>query len=302
MAATRDKVFEACEALIRGGHRPTIEAIRLQLGGGSFSTIGKYRKEWLAQLPADEAIAVNVEDMPADVRGDAHKLFDDVLSKVWHSASDALQTQRLATLEAENERYQEAIKELDGLRAACKFQTEQITLLSGQLALARAGVGLDEADSFLAVQRQRDEAIAKEQAAQSRVQQLTQQLSDQSAQLTALQGTVATTETERKWLADENQQLKIANAEIERLQERLKEKDAAIANLQKQIPTKGLTPIEVDSPDSGQLAVENLSLKAQVQALQHQLEEMQQQSYLNDLSRPSETQPEPASTSKRSKK
>lgn len=297
MAATRDKVFEACETLIRGGHRPTIEAIRLHLGGGSFSTIGKYRKEWLAQLPADEAIAVNVEDMPADVRGDAHKLFDDVLSKVWHSASDALQTQRLATLEAENERYQEALKELDGLRAACKFQTEQITLLSGQLALAKAGVGLDEAESFLAVQKAKDQAIANLQTAQSQIQELTQQLADQSAQLSALQNTVATAETELHRLGEENHQLKIASAEIERLQERLKEKDAAIANLQKQIPTKGLTPIEVDGPDASALAAENLNLKVQVQALQAELEEQRQQAYLATLATE-----EPAPTSKCSKR
>ena len=46
MALTRDQVFKAAEALAAKGENPTLESVRALVGGGSFSTIGKWVKEW----------------------------------------------------------------------------------------------------------------------------------------------------------------------------------------------------------------------------------------------------------------
>lgn len=46
MSATRSTVFKAADQLAAEGRIPTFTSVREKLGGGSYSTIGKYLKEW----------------------------------------------------------------------------------------------------------------------------------------------------------------------------------------------------------------------------------------------------------------
>lgn len=46
MAATKTTVFKAADQLAAEGRIPTFTSVREKLGGGSYSTIGKYLKEW----------------------------------------------------------------------------------------------------------------------------------------------------------------------------------------------------------------------------------------------------------------
>ncbi|WP_415750910.1 DNA-binding protein, partial [Escherichia coli] len=44
------EVFEAADALLGAGERPTVERVRLRLGRGSPNTIGPLLDAWWAQL------------------------------------------------------------------------------------------------------------------------------------------------------------------------------------------------------------------------------------------------------------
>lgn len=46
------EVFEAADALLGAGERPTVERVRLRLGRGSPNTIGPLLDAWWAQLAA----------------------------------------------------------------------------------------------------------------------------------------------------------------------------------------------------------------------------------------------------------
>lgn len=46
MAITRAKVFKAADELVANGATPTWANVREHLGKGSFTTIGKWLKEW----------------------------------------------------------------------------------------------------------------------------------------------------------------------------------------------------------------------------------------------------------------
>lgn len=46
MTATKTTVFKAADQLAAEGRIPTFTSVREKLGGGSYSTIGKYLKEW----------------------------------------------------------------------------------------------------------------------------------------------------------------------------------------------------------------------------------------------------------------
>jgi hypothetical protein len=48
--ASRERVFAAADEALRGGRRPTIEAIQARLGGGSPNGILAYLKEWYSEL------------------------------------------------------------------------------------------------------------------------------------------------------------------------------------------------------------------------------------------------------------
>jgi polyhydroxyalkanoate synthesis regulator phasin len=48
--AGRDQVFDAADKILRGGHRPTGDAIKALLGGGSPNSIVAYLGAWYAEL------------------------------------------------------------------------------------------------------------------------------------------------------------------------------------------------------------------------------------------------------------
>lgn len=48
--ASRSNVFAAADEILKGGRRPTVEALKLRLGGGSPNSILAYLGEWYAEL------------------------------------------------------------------------------------------------------------------------------------------------------------------------------------------------------------------------------------------------------------
>ncbi len=116
------------------------------------------------------------------------------------------------------------------------------------------------------------------------IEQLTQQLNEAGQNIAVLTSRVQSLDLSRQTLQQENQELKIANAEIEDLQARIKEKDEALAHLQRLVRSGGIQPIEVDV-DVPALTRDRDAALAQVKSLEKELEVLQQEQYLNSLAK-----------------
>jgi len=107
---TTAQIHAAADALAAAGQKPTMQAVRTHLGGGSYSTISPALAEWRArQQQAQAAAPVAGEPVPQAVAERATSL----ASEIW-SAALALADGRLA---AERAALDQARTELESERA-----------------------------------------------------------------------------------------------------------------------------------------------------------------------------------------
>lgn len=232
MAITKEQIFEACERIFSEGKTPRIEAIRTILGSGSYSTIGKYLREWKEQSP--DRADVTATEIPQELTSAAYDALKPVLTLIWDKASESVDSERIKTLEAENDRLREDLEELAGLRTTNKALLDQVGELNQQLALARAGVGVEDGDTFLKLQQERDAIATERQALAIQVDTLTQQLQDKTDDSAILTNRLESLENERQALQSRNQELSVANGQLEPLQQQLDEAKQTIKALQKE--------------------------------------------------------------------
>lgn len=281
MAITREQVFQACDEIFSQGKTPRIEGVRTLLGSGSYSTIGKYLKEWKEQNP--DSANVSTTEIPQEIHNAAYEALKPVIALIWDKASESVDSDRVKTLELENERYQQQTAELAGLRTAYQALMARNEQLNQDLALARAGVGTENVNTFLQLQSDFDSLKQERDELSKQGESLVKDLNEALSNNTILQSRLDALENERKTLADQCQQLKIENAEIEVLRSRIKEKDGIIANLEKQVPKRGIAPLEVDAPSESQLNQQLSAALAEIENLKAKLKQKEQQEYLESL-------------------
>src|SRR5579859_1149560 len=80
---SREDVFQAADALLLQGDRPTIDRVRMKLGRGSPNTINDHLDAWWARLGA-RLRDVPGQELPHLPDGLAHRL-----THLWHEALDA---------------------------------------------------------------------------------------------------------------------------------------------------------------------------------------------------------------------
>lgn len=64
---TEQRVFRACDEAARAGVKITLDYLREQLDGGSYSTLGKYRKKWLASRKDNGVPSIDTASVPAQL-------------------------------------------------------------------------------------------------------------------------------------------------------------------------------------------------------------------------------------------
>lgn len=102
--ATREKVFAAADELFAQGIVVTQERISKELGGGSFSTIGKYLREWKEQT--DDDIQIISSPIPDCLK----KIYEEMNQTHWDTFRNRYE------LITDNERIAELEKEVETLR------------------------------------------------------------------------------------------------------------------------------------------------------------------------------------------
>lgn len=167
----KSKVFAAADAISARGEPITQIAIRAEMGGGSFSTIGPLLKEWRIENPQ---IARAINDVDAEAPEAVQKIAAELVRRVWieaqSAASVALETMRQdvedlkAEAAAEIAETVEAMKILeaerdDALIKAQEFENHWGAALSD---LTGADTALEEAREQIAREAARADLAERE--------------------------------------------------------------------------------------------------------------------------------------------
>jgi chromosome segregation ATPase len=155
-------VWNACDALLLEGARPTIERVRQKIGSGSPNTVSPYLETWFRHLGGrikDPGAFSAPSDVPDPVQQAAKHFWETALAETRRDFDERLREGMAAAVvnvEAEKERANQS--------AAAAFEvTSKLTHLQGQLAqqvasleterLARATALADLANAKLAIER-----------------------------------------------------------------------------------------------------------------------------------------------------
>lgn len=135
--ASRTKVWEAADGILLGtGERPTVEAIRQRLGGGSPNSVTAYLNEWYRELAERlAAAAAPIEGVPIAALA--------LLRDLWRVAREGQSAGKAAVQDVDGL----AVAELDALKA----QVKALETLNQELRRHRATTekALIEANALL---------------------------------------------------------------------------------------------------------------------------------------------------------
>lgn len=161
---TENDVFEAADALVARGERPTIERLRSALGTGSPNTLLRHLDAWWSGLAARldaHARAIALPEAPADVQAAATHLWTRALAIAQERAGQQLEAAR-QHLEGERAALVEREAHAMAERSAA---LDQAASAEARLADLRR-LADAQADQIKDLQQQRDTAIAALEALQ----------------------------------------------------------------------------------------------------------------------------------------
>jgi len=138
MATTEEKIIEAATKLQDAGKKPTMEAVREAIGGGSFATISPVLRKWRESQAQHQAVTL---EMPNEIK----TIFDKTAAELWKGLA-SITTERIAKTEAESAKQINAaqterdealteIERLEGLLNASIAQNNALTEKNQELTL-----------------------------------------------------------------------------------------------------------------------------------------------------------------------
>jgi chromosome segregation ATPase len=103
---TKEKIWEAADALDAEGFPPTLAAVRKRLGGGSFTTISEAMQAWKAKKAA--GVPAPAEPLPAAVREQVEAAGAAIWKAAAALAAERLEADRAALAEVKSDLEQRA--------------------------------------------------------------------------------------------------------------------------------------------------------------------------------------------------
>jgi chromosome segregation ATPase len=220
-------VWQAADALLLEGARPTIERVRQKIGSGSPNTVSPFLETWFKHLGGrikDPGAFAAPPDVPDPVLQAARHFWETALAQTRADFDARLRdgmASAVANVEAEQERAAQA-------GAAAFEATAKATKLQGQLA--EQGHRLDQVQQELAAERARlDEVRAGLAAANERLrEQSARSMADLAEVKRQMAAAVERADAADRRVALELERERTARAKAERLTESLqKSLDAA---------------------------------------------------------------------------
>lgn len=158
--STKDRIWAAADELDAAGQKPTLSAIRKQVGGGSYTTISDVMAEWRAQRQkkspssreqTPEALTDKLLELGADIWGNAMELangrlaaereeLDAVRVDLQNAQQEAADLADELTAELEQSK-----SDVDHLKAENQKLKDEEKVLRDQLAVASNAVAIAEA-------------------------------------------------------------------------------------------------------------------------------------------------------------
>lgn len=183
---TRDDVWQAADALLKAGQRPTIERIRQHLGRGSPNTVSPHLDAWFAALGGrlqDAQAFAPTTGYPDPVGQAARYLWEAALTEARAAAESALAERETALRQAE------AALAAQRDQLAQEREVLQARLEGAETAMAELARTRDEAvdragraeAAAAALQRQADALLAERAAAQQEKDDLRREFAAQRA-------------------------------------------------------------------------------------------------------------------------
>lgn len=152
-------VWAAADAVVAEGRRPTIDAVRQQLGRGSPNTVMAHLDSWFAHL-ADRLNGAGpaAPTLPGPVAAAAIRLWEAALASARTSVVDELANQRSA-LESEQATLRAASRALDGRAAEIDARLEAAHTAARTASEERAAADRREALAIERIGRLENQAI-----------------------------------------------------------------------------------------------------------------------------------------------
>lgn len=180
MATINEKIIDAATKLQDAGKKPTMEAVRELIGGGSFATISPVLRQWRESQQQHQAVTL---EMPNDIKA----IFDKSAAEVWRGLA-SVTAERIAKTEAES------AKQINAAQSERDEALTEIERLEGLLSESLAKIdALAEKNQELTLQAQKqqitlDFAESKQIELKNELQQLKNDLRLRDGELGELRG------------------------------------------------------------------------------------------------------------------
>ena len=146
MSTKEQRIIEAASRLQADGKKPTMEAIRQEIGGGSFATISPALRKW-RESQQEQLKAVALE-MPKDVNA----IFEKFTNSLWREF-ESLITEKIANKQPEDEK--QKINAIQSERDEALTEIERLESVLNESTIKNAA--LTETNQELTLQAQKQQ-------------------------------------------------------------------------------------------------------------------------------------------------
>ena len=147
MSTKEQRIIEAASRLQADGKKPTMEAIRQEIGGGSFATISPALRKWRESQQQEQLKAVALE-MPKDVNA----IFEKFTNSLWREF-ESLITEKIANKQPEDEK--QKINAIQSERDEALTEIERLESVLNESTIKNAA--LTETNQELTLQTQKQQ-------------------------------------------------------------------------------------------------------------------------------------------------
>jgi hypothetical protein len=147
MSTKEQRIIEAASRLQADGKKPTMEAIRQEIGGGSFATISPALRKWRESQQQEQLKAVALE-MPKDVNA----IFEKFTNSLWREF-ESLITEKTANKQPEDEK--QKINAIQSERDEALTEIERLESVLNESTIKNAA--LTETNQELTLQAQKQQ-------------------------------------------------------------------------------------------------------------------------------------------------
>ena len=296
---TKGEVFAACTAIFSEGKSVTNQRVRLYLGRGSYTTIAKYIREWKVESKDDLFPDSSDIELPPEVLQMARHFYTLALS----TAQELENSDRVQSLERENESYRDKLSELEGakeelsgLRYAYDGLSKQVESLARENENLKQGLSPEVAPKVEGLRAEVSEKELRIGELELEKEEHRERLEEQTERVSRLEERIETLTSEKTTVESEARTLRVelegVKPELEQTKDRVEalkaENEKLLVEVNRLKAESKSTYIEVDPPNVSHLEAKFEEAAKRIEVLESENESLKSQLYLSGLSKSGE--------------